>query len=206
MAALNYTGSEMVDKDVEHFNDAMQYVILDSRYPGQRDALLAAVARCSLVHALYEVIAIGDTYDELAPQAILNGGFQDMYRGGTNENMTWCFRVRSYGDLADVEKAKRYGARSRSMSLEKGGLNALKELLIRFGGKVDLHNPDCKIYVFDGLHGNKKVLSRRIASGPVVSTWQFDCALQGSCYGKRTLTKLIPLLPVGLDLHNRTKH
>ena len=61
------------------------------------------------------------------------------------------------------------------MKLEKDGLTALKDLLIKFGGKVDLENPDCKIYIFDGLQDvidgeldTRKILARRIAVGPKV--------------------------------------
>ena len=172
--ALNYSGSVMPDTDVEDFNDAMQYISLSSRHPDERDAAIASAARCSLVHGLYEVIAVGDSYDELAHQAIVNGGFRDMYQGSCNEDMSWCLRVRSYGDFAGLDKDKRYGSRSRSMSREKEALNALKRLLILFGGSVDLVKPDCKIYVFDGLRGNQKVLARRIASGPVVRIRRLD--------------------------------
>jgi tRNA G10 N-methylase Trm11 len=44
----------------------------------------------------------------------------------------------------------------------------LEPLLSTFGGAVNLLSPDCKIYVFDGLGSGRKVLARRIASGPQV--------------------------------------
>jgi tRNA G10 N-methylase Trm11 len=73
-------------------------------------------------------------------------------------------------DEADTAgKEKRYSSNARSMKLEQEGLKALTELLIKFGGKVDLLNPDCKVYIFDGFVGNKKVLARRIAVGPRTS-------------------------------------
>ena len=170
--ALNYTGqSYMEPNQIEHFNEAMQFLTISKKDCDvvSRQATIQAIQRCSLVHALYEVIAIGNDYQELAEIAIADGGFDDMYKGGLNENDTWCFRVRNFGDLATtMDKEKRYGARARSLSMEQEGLKALKGLLIRFGGKVDLRNPDCKIYVFDGLHNSKKVLTRRIAVSPKV--------------------------------------
>jgi hypothetical protein len=171
--ALNYTGQAiMADVSIEHFNEAMQYISFgdnpDIQIP--LEIVIKAVERCSLVHALYEIIATGEDVKDLAPRAIEDGGFADMYKGGPNEKATWCFRARNYGDFAtsDAGKEKRYSSRARSVSLEKEGLQALTDLLIRFGGKVDLLQPDCKIYVFDGLEGRRKLLTRRVAVGPKV--------------------------------------
>lgn len=180
--ALNYTGPvTMANISIDDYNEAMQYVNFD--YQGDdgiqvsRDAMIKAVGRCSLIHALYEIIAVADSLNELAPLAIEDGGFADMYKeSGHNENATWCFRARKYGDLPDddaVGKDMRFGARARSMKMEKDGLIALTDLLIKFGGKVDLLDPDCKIYIFGGLTGNERVLARRIAVGPKVCLW-FD--------------------------------
>jgi hypothetical protein len=169
--ALKYAGdSQMADVNILHFNEAMQYLSLpdDSTHTVSRDDFIAAVQRCSLVHALYEVIALGDNYDNLAELAIEDGGFQDMYEGGTNAKSTWCFRLRNYGDLGRSDKERRYGSRARSLICEREAGQALKELLIRFGGKVNLDEPDCKVVVFDGLRGTEKVLTRTISVGPRV--------------------------------------
>lgn len=178
--ALHYTGeAEMADVNIEHFNEAMQYVSVslspvthsesESRL---EDAILRAVERCSLVHAIYKIVASSETMDDLAELAIADGGFSDLYQGGPNQDQTWCFRARNYKDphTSDVGREKRYGSRARSMALEKAGLKALTDLLIKFGGKVNLLEPDCKIYIFDGLLGKGKILARRMASGPKVGT------------------------------------
>eukprot|EP00526_Cylindrotheca_closterium_P013103 CAMPEP_0113619724 /NCGR_PEP_ID=MMETSP0017_2-20120614/10025_1 /TAXON_ID=2856 /ORGANISM="Cylindrotheca closterium" /LENGTH=449 /DNA_ID=CAMNT_0000529323 /DNA_START=140 /DNA_END=1489 /DNA_ORIENTATION=- /assembly_acc=CAM_ASM_000147 len=180
--ALNYSGNaKMADVNIEHFNEAMQFVTLneegcskeDIQVP--RDAIISTVERSALVHACYEVIAASENIEELAELAIQDGGFEDMYKGAANEKATWCFRARNYGDIPVttteivVGKEKRYSSSARSMKLEKEGLKALTELLLKFGGKVDLLNPDCKVYIFDGLEGGTKILARRIAVGPRTS-------------------------------------
>jgi tRNA G10 N-methylase Trm11 len=178
--ALNYIGqAAMADVSKEHFNEAMQYISISEDCSKDvvvtRDAIISAVERSSLVHACYEVIASANNINDLAPLAIQDGGFADMFKGGLNKDSTWCFRARNYRDLATSDEAdtagkeKRYSSNARSMKLEQEGLKALTELLIRFGGKVDLLNPDCKVYIFDGLVGNEKVLARRIAVGPRTS-------------------------------------
>lgn len=52
--------------------------------------------------------------------------------------------------------------------MEKDACIALKPMLLKFGGGVDLENPDCKVFVFDGIDG-RKALGRKIAAGPRVS-------------------------------------
>ena len=171
--ALDYqhSSAKMSEMKVESFNSAMQYIELKpdaDRNVLDTDAFVKAAERCSLVHAIYKVTAEEDAYSDLSNAAMENGGFADVMVGGENQNATWCVRVRRYGEESTEGKAKRYGARSRSMKLEREALKALKPLLLNFGGKVDLLNPDCKIYVFDGLL-EKKVLARRLATGPQIS-------------------------------------
>lgn len=171
--ALSYNGTQIPEIKLAAYNEAMQYVdISDDSSDVQPllpiDTLIATSERCSLIHALYQIVAEGDTYTELASLAISNGGFDDMMVGGIHENDTWCFRARNYGEISGDPKEKRYSSRARSMKLEKEGLNALKPLLIKFGGSVRLDKPDCKIYIFDGLEGGKKVLAKRLTVGPKV--------------------------------------
>ena len=180
ISALNYTGEERLpDGRIEHYNEAMQYMSLpEGDSIVTREGVIAAVQRCSLVHALYEVISVGDDWKTLCARAMDDGGFLDLYQGGINEKDSWCFRVRNFEhlDLGNNDdpnvsaKEKRYGSNARSMKLEKEGLDALEELMVLFGGKVDLRNPDCKIYAFDGLVHAQKALTRRIAISPKVRT------------------------------------
>lgn len=162
--ALSYDGdAEMPDHLRFFFDESMQYVegIDDIQHA------MDSASRCSLVHALYQVIAIEDSYTACSDAAIENGGFSDMCKGGSNQDDTWCVRVRHYGDAASHKKAKRHGARARSMEEEKKAMQDMTPLFEKLAGRVDLKNPDCKIYLFNGLKG-KTVLVRRVAKGPPV--------------------------------------
>eukprot|EP00536_Pseudo-nitzschia_multiseries_P000149 jgi/Psemu1/293935/fgenesh1_pm.3_\ len=186
--ALTYIGNEsMTDMNIEHFNEAMQFVSFSSssRDSGalalSKEIVVRAVERCSLIHGFYEIVASSETLDDLADLAIRDGGFSDLYEGGANEKATWCFRARMYNaseipeENSNKGRGKRYSSRTRSMKIERSGLKALKDLMIKFGGKVNLEEPDCKIYIFDGLEEEiggarvgRKILARRIASGPKI--------------------------------------
>lgn len=164
------------------FDGSMQYITLKTNDATSKEAFslqafISAVSRCSLIHNVYEVIAEGEQYEKLSIFAMENGGFKDMYVGEENQNDTWAVRVRHFGDEAGSKKERRHGARTRSLTMEKEALIALKPLLLEFGGGVDLKDPDCKIYVMDGLGAEekRKVLARKIASGRKVS---FDSNVQ----------------------------
>jgi Putative RNA methylase family UPF0020 len=166
--ALNYTGTELKsDLKVTGYNQAMQYLSVPEEIPVS--ACIQAAQRCSLIHALYRIVAESSgVYDDLSEIAVENGYFDDMKPGGPNAEHTWCVRVRHYGTNADAAKERRYGARARSLTMERQALKELTPVLQTFGGKVDLQQPDCKIYVFDGLYSGEdsvKVLARRLVSG-----------------------------------------
>jgi tRNA G10 N-methylase Trm11 len=175
--ALNYTGATgLSEARLLRFNQAMQYVnVISEDIP--RWAFVAAAERCSLLHALYEVVVDeGETYADLTTSALQNNAFADLRKGRENGEAKWCVRVRHYGEHSDSKKETRYGARARSVSMEKEALLALEPLLSTFGAGVNLENPDCKIYIFDGLRGGRqkvlatKVLARRMTLGPQVSS------------------------------------
>ena len=173
--ALNYNGSvPLHEVKLKAFNEALQWVNLSHVGEVNKESFTlgtyaSAVERCALVATLYEVISEGDTYDELNDKAIQSGGFDDMMIGAENEQCTWAVRVRQFGGEREVlGKERRHGIRARSVSMEKDALMALKPMLLKFGGGVDLKNPDCKMYVFDGLNG-RKALARKLADGPRVS-------------------------------------
>lgn len=165
--ALNYDGDAiMADHTRIYYDESMQYIqgIDDAQH------LIDACRRCSLVHAVYHVVAIEDSYRECNDAALANGGFSHMYVGAPKQHDTWCLRVRHYGtDVPSLAKGKRHGERARSMQEERKALRDLTPLLSKFGGGVDLTNPNCHVYLFQGLQG-KTVLAYRMASGPQVYT------------------------------------
>lgn len=168
--ALDYDGeAAMGPAQLKAFNQAMQWLTISetSRHDVTLEQIIATAERCSLIHQVFEVTAVGTEYSELNDIAVKNGAFKDVMRGGENEKDTWAVRVRHFGDEAGgtTDKATRTGEeKTRSIHLEKKACLALKPMLLEFGGRVNLNNPDCKIYVFDGLKG-KSALTRRIASG-----------------------------------------
>ena len=196
--ALNYTGNKLRSPlKINGYNKAMQYLFVPDTIT--LSSCIEAAKRCSLIHALYLTVAetdtrntITDSYDRLANIAVQNNAFADMQVGQVNANQTWSLRVRHYGlsdsngndddnETTPNSKDRRYGERTRSITLEQRALKALTPILCNLEGKVNLHNPDCKIYIFDGLlprsngHGTndtreqlsttKLILARRIASG-----------------------------------------
>jgi len=180
--ALECNIDEFGQEQVDLYNEAMQYITLaaDDDNDSTRHALYDATERCSLVHAIYQIMAVGHVPEDLAPKAIENGGFADMVvtplpNDGTSSNnknyqkqypLTWCVRARNYGGSTG-----RHSEKARSMTLEQSMLIALTPLLKTFTGKAHLANPDCKIYVFDGLLGTfPMILARRRARGPLTFT------------------------------------
>uniref|UniRef100_A0A7S2YLU9 Ribosomal RNA large subunit methyltransferase K/L-like methyltransferase domain-containing protein n=1 Tax=Entomoneis paludosa TaxID=265537 RepID=A0A7S2YLU9_9STRA len=169
----------MPEEKVSEFNEAMQYVrvlrdVTTSDEITQLD-FVRATQRCSLVHALYQVVSRSDSYEGLSEVALQNGNMIDMQPGKENQNATWCFRVRHYGQASGTKKQKRHGDRTRSVSQERIALKEMTPLFMTFGGAVDLENPDCKLYVFDGVkpipeqkQEDTKILTRQIATGPQI--------------------------------------
>ena len=168
--ALEYTDTAdvyMSDQKRIRFNNAMQYVEIRDNDSITMSHLMRAVRRCALVHALYLIASHGKAYEDLAEPALLNGSFDDMQVQQSNQHAKWCIRVRQFGQ--DDKKGRRHGDRTRSVSAEQQAIQALRPVLVTFGGAVDLKHPDCKIYIFDGLKHAPTVLTRRLAVGPTTS-------------------------------------
>mmetsp|Transcript_24041 Transcript_24041/g.50211 ORF Transcript_24041/g.50211 Transcript_24041/m.50211 type:complete len:579 (+) Transcript_24041:3-1739(+) len=144
--------------------------------------LINTIRRCSLIRTAFRIASEGETYDRLATCALKNGSFLDMIEGGSNEDCTWSLRLRRYGSgeaassTQDGDKIKanncnnktakqrmkvaRYGKNVRSpLKDEKDAILSMAHLVARFKGKVCLANPDCKIYLLEGLQN--RLTSRR---------------------------------------------
>jgi tRNA G10 N-methylase Trm11 len=184
MFTINMDGKDSrSDYHLQAFEGAMQYVHLytsniDSHtnrtIPIPRSWIIDASKRCSLVRSCYEIVAMGDTYAELAQDALHHHLLDDMKLGNTS----WSVRMRQFGTSAvEPSKAKRYGKRVKSsLSLERQAIEEMYDLLIQFQGPVQLKNPDCALYIFEGIaassscsHGSK-ILARKLMDGPETSS------------------------------------
>ena len=176
------------------------------------------IQRCSLIRTAFQIVSKGTSHKELATKAIDNGSFNDKMTGGVNEDATWSIRLRRYGPVDNNEatttdttadnngsttnnnnssnkKAKkrqaRYGKNVRSpLRDERRAIMEMKELVNLFCGKVDLTNPECRIYLLEGLKPcrlnrngcddaeddgeSKMLLARVIAQGPKVCKMDMD--------------------------------
>lgn len=193
---------------VEAYESAMQYLIIsDNNDPNNliaeelnqpealKNIIKSAAERCSLVRTMIHIVAEGDSYENVASAALLNRSFDDMMEHGENENSTWSIRLRRYtSETGDRDEAKqlvidnnkknpqyqaRYGKNVRSsLKDEKSAILAMSQLVQLFTGRVNLKEPQIKIYVLEGLRScpltddveeNVKVLlARVIANGPKV--------------------------------------
>uniref|UniRef100_A0A7S4JCE7 Uncharacterized protein n=1 Tax=Odontella aurita TaxID=265563 RepID=A0A7S4JCE7_9STRA len=188
--ALAYDAEEeFSEEQAELFGSALQFVTttttttLDGDRDGDpsssssttapldTDLLVAAAQRTSLVRDVYEVLAEGESYEDLAQQALTNGSLNDVMVGGLHQKHTWRIRLRQYGSYAKSDKSRRVGKKVRSsLRSEKSAILEMKDLLIKFGGNVDLNDPQCSLYVMEGLRGRRKVLARLSSRGPRTSS------------------------------------
>lgn len=188
------TGEPIPESQVAAYESGMQY--LKVNFPHTDDdayttdalnqILQYTIQRCSLVRNGFLLVASGNSYEELAVKALDYGSFNDIMEGGSNQDATWSIRLRRYGpgDESASEDGKkrstkqaRYGKNVRSpLTDERNAIFAMKDMVELFHGRVNLSNPDCKIYLFDGLKSaaaddSTKCLARAIGKGPKVSIY-----------------------------------
>ena len=168
---LKYDGErELSDRELKGIEGAMEFVANADGSPISKNWLIQATERSSLIRECYEVVAKADTYEELAQLALESHALDDVLSGGDNEDATWRIRLRQYFSTSTNDKGRRYGKNVRSpIRAEKQAIQAMSELFIRFKGKVDLMNPDCGLYLFEGTKEGQIILARTIAKGPKIS-------------------------------------
>ena len=173
----NFTMAEDMDEYARHaYENAMQYIstldqeINDPILLSGKD-LIKTVQRCSLIRSLFEIVAEGETYPDLAQNALDSRNLHGMMENGSNSDASWRVRMRQYGGEAKLEKQKQYGKQMRSpVTLEREAINQMKDLFIGFTGPVDLKNADITLYLFEGLLGRQtKVLARLLTRGASTS-------------------------------------
>lgn len=165
------------------YNEALQHISFptDNNYYQYitTEVIANTTERCALIHSSYRVVATGMEYSTLVEKASESGAFDDMISKEIQQvYKSWSVRRHEYS-FADDDNNPRFGKRTtRSPKKEQAALIQLKPLLIDFGGKVDLKNPDCHIYLLEGLRDNEcvadvvsggdelnKILCIKLASG-----------------------------------------
>lgn len=194
---------------VKTYESAMQYATISvpppsidlgiSMSPETLNEIFAfTIQRCSLIRTAFQIISEGTSHEELAMKALEYGSFEDIMEGGVNEDATWSIRLRRYGPMEEDEmddgktsskkkkankRHARYGKNVRSpLRDERKAIMSMKDLVNLFRGKVDLANPECRIYLLEGLKQNAvapsddagdtvkstMLLARVVAQGPKV--------------------------------------
>ena len=125
---------------------------------------IQASKRSCLVRNLFEIIAIGNAYEEFNNNTDIHDAFHDMMPGGRNENASWRLKIVNATTSSMDHNVLLSSSRNERKLTEKMTL-----LFLKFGGKVDLKNPDCVVYALEGFIGTKKVLARLVAEGLLVS-------------------------------------
>ena len=167
---------KMSDYERHSYENAMQFVDFkdddddnDDQGTGtySNKLLMKTVQRCSLIRSMYEIVAEGDTYQELAKNALDSGNLQDMIsEDGTSASASWRVSMRQYGEFAKGDKQKQYGKNMRSpLGSEREAINQMGDLFAELKGPVDLKNADVNLYLFEGLVGKQKVLARVLTRG-----------------------------------------
>jgi hypothetical protein len=196
---IEFEGEPIPLSQVKTYESAMQYVaislpspesisssniILPTAYAIDQTTIAgifqSTIERCALIRTAFQIVAEGNSYEELAMKALDKGSFEDMIEGGNNEDATWRIRLRRYKS----NRHARYGKNVRSpLRDERNAILSMAELVKLFRGKVDLTSPQCSIYLLEGLAPNNMkvepdrrcdlrnsniVLTRVVAQGPKV--------------------------------------
>ena len=193
-----FDGAEPIPRaQVSAYESAMQYITISIPSSSNNvsvrtlsEIYKATIERCSLIRTSFEIVASGESYGQIATKALDNNSFNDITKDGSNEHLTWSIRLRRYGPMQIVEnksstkrnnRQARYGKNVRSpLRDERKAILEMKELVQTFAGKVDLTDPQCRIYLLEGLrHCNMisgsegdKLLARVVAKGPKTSIYR----------------------------------
>lgn len=166
------------------FENAMQY--LDLSFSGgtnhdgtsldvpETELIIQTAQRCSLVRSLFVIFAQGDTFEELATNALESNYLADMMEGGPHSDASWKVRMRQYGGQAKTVKQKQYGKKMRSpIQAEREAILQMGDLFGQLAGPVDLKSADVSLYILEGLVSNTsktKVLAKLVTRGATTSS------------------------------------
>ena len=213
---LEFQGATPMVDEQDDLYGAMQYVHFPTRIDTNEntrtcrgsdvdldaEAFVNASKRSSLLREIYSVVSTGESFEELAAGALeSNDKMLSELRSNPDSDLSWCVRLRQYGEstitiasaststsASESKGANRFGRSKRSsMKREKEAIIAMEPFLDKLHGRVQLKNPDCALYVFEGLNHVNKVLVRKLASG---ATTQSIAPITRQCV---TRTPLCPL-------------
>jgi tRNA G10 N-methylase Trm11 len=168
------------------YNHSLQFISVAGNCDLQAlltpEIMVNATKRCALVHTLHRVVADGTTYSELIDKSrqAKAFGINDMFHTNKDEKnnevsfKSWAMFREEYSFGKDLN-SPRFGKGSTrsSESKEKAAITALMPLLQEFRGKVNLKDPECPIYLLEGLRDDisiakgdlYKILCIKLASG-----------------------------------------
>ena len=165
----------------EIYNDSLQFVTfadgINKRLSVTQENVIVATKRCAMIHTLYGVVAHGMEYEELVDKSLNNTAFDNIFNANTDDLSTksWALYRDEFSFAKDLNCPRFGNQMIRSESKERAAITALKPLLKRFGGKVNLKNPDCPIHLLEGLRDDifvstaedilYKILCVRLSSG-----------------------------------------
>ena len=134
-------------KDAEIYEDEMDDSYQNLQYIGSNKNIsnrvwISTVERCCLVNALYEIIGVGDSYEELTASMLSSNKLKEYYRGGSYANATWSLRIRQY----NKNKTNIHNMNERELVKTH-----LSLVFRKLGGRVSLRNPDCPFFLMVGL-------------------------------------------------------
>ena len=157
------------------YNNALQFLSVNK--DNELDSVLTpeiltdATKRCALIHNVYQLVAGGVSYSELVDKALKSIVFDDLK--STQYRKSWALYREEYSFVKD-HNCPRFGkGKTRSERKERTAIEALNPLVKDFAGKVNLKNPDCPIYLLEGLRDDisvdlrelYKILCVKLASG-----------------------------------------
>ncbi|KAL7512183.1 hypothetical protein ACHAXN_010355 [Cyclotella atomus] len=159
------------------YNTALQYMSLhdsiELRSILTPEVMAIATKRCALIHTLYQVLSVGMSYSELIDQSLKSRAFGDTIRSNQTNNRSWALYRHEYSFVNDYNSPRFGKNKTRSESKERAAILALAPLVKDFGGNVNLKNPDCPIYLLEGLRDDisvdneelYKILCIKLSSG-----------------------------------------
>lgn len=156
---------------VEMYNNALQYLDIKCDAGLTTESIKRATERCSLIHSTYILLAQSSSYAKLVDKSLRSKTFKDMIQS-YGAVSTWRLRRHESSFAVDDDNPRFGKSGTRSVLKERAALAQLEPLFAQLRGRVDLQNPECDIYLLEGLSSTTetsstliKILTRRLVEG-----------------------------------------